>query len=60
MEVRYNMPSNITVHKVGANNINIKIQIQEKCRISVILEVSVNGEKLRPYSIFKELKMGYL
>ena len=41
-----NIPSNKTVHKVGAKTICVKTQRQEKARISVILACCDNGIKL--------------
>ena len=51
--LNYNMPPNITINKIGANTIVIKTQRQEKTRISVILAICGNGDKLPPYIIFK-------
>ena len=56
--LNYNMPPNITVHKIGAKTIFIKIQQQEKARISVILAICGNGDILPPYIIFKGAKKG--
>ena len=56
--LQYNMPSNKTVHKIGAKTITIKTQQQEKLRISLILAICVNGKKLKPYIIFKGAKIG--
>ena len=56
--LQYNMPSNKTVHKIGAKTITIKTQQQEKLRISVILAICSNGKKLKPFIIFKGAKNG--
>ena len=42
--LQYNMPSNKTVHKIGAKTITINTQQQEKLRISVILAICSNGK----------------
>lgn len=56
--LQYNMPSNKTVNKVGAKTITIRTQRQEKCRISVILSICANRNKLNPLIIFKGAKNG--
>ena len=56
--LQYNMPSNKTVHKIGAKTITINTQQQEKLRISVILAICSNGKKLKPFIIFKGAKKG--
>ena len=56
--IQMNMPSNKTVHKVGAKTIVINTQRQEKLRVSVILSFSDSGEKLKPFVIFKDKKYG--
>lgn len=49
----YNMPFNKTIHKCGAKTICIRTQRQEKCRISILLSIAGDGNKLMPYAIFK-------
>ena len=49
----YNMNSKATKHKIGAKTIMIKTQNQEKLRISAIMSIWGNGERLKPYLIFK-------
>ena len=49
----YNMNSKATKHKIGAKTIMIKTQNQEKLRISAIMSICGNGERLKPYLIFK-------
>ena len=49
----YNMNSKVTIHKIGAKTIMIKTQNQEKLRISAIMSICGNGERLKPYLIFK-------
>ena len=56
--LQYNMPSNKTVHKLGAKTITIKTQQQEKLRISLNLAICTNRKKLKPYIIFKGTKNG--
>lgn len=56
--LQLNMPSNKTVHKVGAKTIYIRTQNQEKIRVSVILSCCANGDKLKPYVIYKGGKKG--
>ena len=56
--LNYNMPPNTTINKIGAKTIVIKTQRQEKTRISVILAICGNGDKLPPYIIFKGAKKG--
>ena len=56
--LQLNMPFHKTVHKVGAKTISIKTQRQEKCRISLILSICSNGEKLKPLIILKGAKNG--
>ena len=49
----YNMNSKVIIHKIGAKTIMIKTQNQEKLRISAIMSIWGNGERLKPYLIFK-------
>ena len=49
----FNMYSNDTIAKKGNKTILIKTQSQEKCRISIILCITADGEKLPPFLIFK-------
>ena len=49
----FNMYPNKTIAKKGNETILIKKQSQEKCRISVILYITVDDEKLPPFLIFK-------
>lgn len=49
----YNMPFNKTIHKCGTKTICIRTQRQEKCRISILLSIAGDGNKLMPYAIFK-------
>ena len=49
----YNMNSKATKHKICAKTIMIKTQNQEKLRISAIMSIWGNGERLKPYLIFK-------
>ena len=50
------MPTNKTIHKVVAKIIYLETQNQEKLRSSVLLSCWSNGEKLKPYSIYKGSK----
>ena len=54
--LQLNMPFHKTVHKVGAKTVSIKTQRQEKCRISFILSICSNGDKLKPFIIIKGAK----
>lgn len=42
-----------TIAKKGGKSIIIRTQNQEKCRVSVILKITANGNKLPPFLIFK-------
>ena len=53
MVFQLSMPTNKTIHKVGAKIIYLVTQNQEKLRSSVLLSCWSNGEKLKPYSIYK-------
>jgi len=54
----YNMNSNVTINKIGAKTIMIKTQNQEKLRISAIMSICGNGERLKPYLNFKGAHSG--
>jgi len=54
----FNMYPNKTIAKKGNKTILIKTQSQEKCRISVILCITADGEKLPPFLILKQKKRG--
>lgn len=56
--LNYNMPLNTTVHKVGAKTIFIKTLRQEKARVSVILSICGNGDKLPLILFLNVLKKG--
>ena len=56
--IQMKIPSNKTVHKVGAKSIVINNQRQKRLRVSVILACSGSGEKLKPFVIFKGKKCG--
>ena len=56
----FNMYPNKTIAKKGNKTILIKTQSQEKCRISVILCITADGEKLPPFLIFKAKEEGYI
>lgn len=43
----YNMNSKATKHKISAKTIMIKTQNQEKLRISAIMSICGNGERLK-------------
>ena len=47
------MVPNKTIAKRGKKTILIKIQNQQKCRISVILGIVADSSKLKPLIIFK-------
>lgn len=47
------MPPNYTICKKDTKNIIIRTQRQEKCRVSIMLTILANGEKLSPLVIFK-------
>ena len=49
----FNMYPTKIIAKKGDKVILIKTQSQEKCRISVILCVTADGDKLPPFLIFK-------
>ena len=49
----FNMIPNKTIAKRGKKTILIKSQNQEKCRISIILCIVADGDKLPPLIIFK-------
>jgi hypothetical protein len=54
----FNMiPSNTIIYK-NNKSILIKTQNQDKCRISVLLTITANGNKLPPYIIFKAKNKG--
>ena len=36
------------VHKVGAKNKTIKVQGQDRCRVSIILSIYLKGDKKEP------------
>ena len=44
----------------GGKSLTIKSYDQKKCRISVILAITVNGSKLAPYLIFKAKQNGII
>jgi hypothetical protein len=46
--ININMPPNYTICKKGTKNIIILTQGQEKCRVSIMLTILANGEKLSP------------
>ena len=48
-----NMNINGVVDKIGNKQIIVKSQNQEKCRVSVLLIILANGNKLAPFAIFK-------
>jgi len=54
----FNMTPNKTIAQKDGKTIIIKTQEQEKCRISVILTITVDGGKLPSYLIFKAKKIG--
>ena len=56
MAFQLNMPTNKTIHKVENKTIYLRIKNQEKLRSSVLLSCWSNGEKLKPYSIYKGSK----
>ena len=49
----FNMVPKKTIAKRGKKTILIKTQSQEKVRISIILTISADGDKLKPLIIFK-------
>ena len=49
----YNMSFNKAIHKCDARTICIHTQRQDKCRISILLNIVGDGIKLIPYAIFK-------
>ena len=56
----FNMYPNKIIAKKGNKTFLIKTQSQEKCRISVILCITADGEKLPPFLIFKAKEEGYI
>ena len=54
------MYPNKTIAKKDNISILIKTQSQEKCRVSIILCITADGEKLPTFLIFKEKKEGYI
>ena len=48
-----NMNINGVVDKIANKQIIIKTQNQEKCRVSILLTILINGYKLAPFVIFK-------
>ena len=53
-----NMPITRTIIKKGAKQVIVRTQGQEKCRVSVILCILADGEKLPPLIIFKAKDKG--
>jgi hypothetical protein len=51
--MRFDMPSNFTVDRKGAQDIKISTTGAEKCCFTVVLCVTADGGKLPPFVIFK-------
>ena len=49
----FNMTPAKTIAKQGGKSIIIRTQNQEKCRVSVLLTIAADGNKLPPFIIFK-------
>ena len=47
------MPSNLTVNKKGEKMVLLKSVGYEKSRLTLMLDVTADGQKLRPYFILK-------
>ena len=56
----FNMYPNKVIAKKGNKSILIKTQSKEKCRVSVILCIIADGEKLLLFLIFKAKEEGYI
>ena len=56
----FNMYPNKTIAKKGNKHVLIKTQSQEKCKVSVILYITADGEKLPSFLIFKAKEEGYI
>lgn len=54
----FNMPISKTIIKKGAKQVIIRTQGQEKLRVSVILSILADGDKLPPLIIFKAKDKG--
>jgi len=50
------MISNTTVSKIGSRNVMIRIFGSDKSRITIILCIGSNGEKIAPLVVFKVKK----
>ena len=55
----FNKYPNKTFAKKSNKSILIKTKSQEKCRVSVILSITADGNKLPPFLIFKAKEEGY-
>ena len=51
--VYLNMPPNYTIEKIGSRQVSIKTLGQEKTRVSLVLAILADGNKLPPLLIFK-------
>ena len=47
------MPPNYTITKKEKKNVIIRTQGQEKCRVSILLTILADRQKLSPFVIFK-------
>ena len=51
--IYFEMVTDTTVERIGRKKVNIKTFGGEKMRISIILTILANGEKLPPFIVFK-------
>ena len=51
--IRCDMISTSTVDKTGSKSVHLKSTGHEKSSVSVCLTTKVNGEKLKPFIVFK-------
>ena len=55
--VTFDLPSNTTIDKTGAQSISIRTTGQEKTNFTVVLSCKADGTKLPPLIIFKLKKI---
>lgn len=60
ISIMFEIVGKTTIAKIGERNMNIRTFGSEKSLISLILCISLAGEKLSPLWIFKGKKRGYI
>ena len=60
MTIWFEITSKTSVEKIGEKSVNVTTFGSERSKISLILSIFLNGEKLSPLVVFKGKKNAYI